>query len=65
MDPSAFYGYETHTEVSQFVGRFAGLMDQLKIDPARVLAYWEKHLENWYDLTLGRIQHEIMELTQK
>ncbi|MBN1567786.1 MAG: sigma-54 factor interaction domain-containing protein [Acidobacteria bacterium] len=64
MDPSAFYGYETHTEVSQFVGRFAGLMDQLKIDPARVLAYWEKHLENWYDLTLGRIQHEIMELTQ-
>ncbi len=65
MDPSAFYGYETHTKVSHLISKIPGLMDQLRADPAGLPVYWERSLENLYGLTLGRIQHEIMELTQK
>jgi transcriptional regulator with PAS, ATPase and Fis domain len=64
MDPSVFFGHRTHTEVSQFAGRLAGLIDHLKRDPTQTPVYWEKNLESRYDISLDQIQKEIKGLIQ-
>lgn len=59
LDPSAFYGQETFTEVSRFSGKLSNLMQLLDQDPAQARAYWDAEVHVQYNLALSRIQDEI------